>query len=36
VAASITARVVSLPVHPALSAGDVDTIVGAVRKVMGA
>jgi perosamine synthetase len=36
VAASITARVVSLPVHPALSAGDVDTIVSAVRKVMGA
>jgi perosamine synthetase len=36
VAAAVVDEVVSLPVHPWLSAADLDTIVSAVRKVMSA
>ena len=36
VAATVVDEVVSLPVHPRLSAADLDTIVSAVRKVMSA
>jgi perosamine synthetase len=36
VASAVVDEVVSLPVHPRLSAADLDTIVTAVRKAMGA
>lgn len=36
VAFDMARRVLSLPVHPKLSDGDLDTIVGAVREVLGA
>jgi dTDP-4-amino-4,6-dideoxygalactose transaminase len=36
VAARVVSEVVSLPVHPKLSAGDVDAVVTAVRTILGA
>jgi perosamine synthetase len=36
VAASVTERCISLPVHPGLSTADVDTVVATLRDLMGA